>query len=171
MLRLANLNGLSRTPYRQSVLWLCCFLLVAFCSSPALAWKGSAKATYAGGSIPGLPDSAKGSITTTDADRFLFESNSVEVAIPWEKINMIEYGQRAGRRIGLAIIISPLFLMTKSRKHFLTLSFQDERERQQALVFQIEKNHVRSVLVTLEARTGLRIELQDQEARFGGESQ
>ncbi|MCW5963033.1 MAG: hypothetical protein KIT83_03265 [Bryobacterales bacterium] len=138
---------------------------------PAHGWNGVGKATFVGGSIPGLPDSAKGSIGTGDEEFFVFSGNSVEVAIPWERINLIEYGQRAGRRIGLAIVVSPLFLMSKTRKHFLTLSFRDERDRQQALVFQLEKSHVRSVLVTLEARTGLRVELQDQEARFGGESQ
>lgn len=138
---------------------------------PLHAWTGSAKATYVGGSIPGLPDSAKGSFITTDDEVLVFESKSVEVAIPWHRVNMLEYGQRAGRRIGLAIAVSPLFLMSKTRKHFLTLSFEDERDRQQALVFQLDKNHVRSVLVTLEARTGLRVEFQDPEARFGGESQ
>ena len=61
--------------------------------------------------------------------------------------------------------------MTKSRKHFLTVSYLDEKDRQQALVFEIHKDHVRSVLVTMEARTGLRVEFQDNEARFGGESQ
>jgi len=174
LLRVADLPVLSgsiRIRCRDVITWLCCLVLMALGASPASAWKGAAKATYAGGSVPGLPESAKGSITTTDEERFLFQSNAVEVAIPWGKINMIEYGQRVGRRIGLAILVSPLFLMTKSRKHFLTLSFHDERDRQQALVFQIEKDHIRSVLVTLEARTGLRVELQDQEARFGGESQ
>ncbi|MCU0228604.1 MAG: hypothetical protein MUF01_13290 [Bryobacterales bacterium] len=139
--------------------------------SPASAWDGTGKATYVGGTIVGLPDSAKGNIGTTDEDFFVFDSNAVEVAIPWERINLLEYGQRVGRRIGLALAVSPLFLMTKSRKHFLTISFQDERDRQQALVFQLDKAHVRSVLVTMEARTGLRVELQDNEARFGGESQ
>ena len=146
-------------------------LVLALLSVPGIAWNGAGKATYVGGSIPGLPDTAKGHIQTTELDMFQFESNSVQVSIPWEKINMLEYGQRAGRRIGLAIAVSPLFLMSKVRKHFLTLSFVDERGRQQALVFQLDKKHVRSVLVTLEARTGLRVEFQDNEARFGGESQ
>lgn len=124
--------------------WIVVFCLLVAGTIPLYGWTGVGKATYVGGSIPGLPDSAKGNIGTTDEQFFVFSSNSVEVAIPWEKINLIEYGQRAGRRIGLAIAVSPLFLMSKTRKHFLTLSFRDERDRQQALVFQLEKNHVRS---------------------------
>ena len=166
--------GTAALRIQKSRRWLALLSLAAFLLGvtvePLAAWNGSNKAVIVGGSLPGLPETAKGRIDTTDEEAFLFDSKSVEVEIPWEKINMLEYGQRAGRRIGLAIVVSPLFLTSKSRKHFLTLSFVDERDRQQALVFQIDKNHVRSVLVTLEARTGLRIEFQDNEARFGGET-
>jgi hypothetical protein len=159
-----------RESRRGGVLVLLAILVFGVAISPVFGWNGSNKAVIVGGSLPGLPETSKGRIDTTDEDAFLFDGKSVEVEIPWEKINMLEYGQREGRRIGLAIVISPMFLTSKSRKHFLTLSFLDERDRQQALVFQIDKNHVRSVLVTLEARTGLRIEFQDNAARFGGET-
>lgn len=140
-------------------------------SPTAYAGEPGAKAIYVGGSLPGLPDSAKGRIHTTETDAFRFTAKDLDAEIPWERINLLEYGQRVGRRLGMAILISPLFLMAKTRKHFLTISYVDERERQQALVFQLDKDHVRSVLVSMEARTGLRVEFQDNEARFGGESQ
>ncbi|MDZ7637380.1 MAG: hypothetical protein U5J83_03880 [Bryobacterales bacterium] len=140
-------------------------LMLAAVTSPG--WDGGAKATYVGGSIPGLPDPVKGKIDTTHPKVYRFDAGEMEVNVPWERINMLEYGQKVGRRIGLAIVVSPLFLMTKSRKHFLTVSFLDEKERQQALVFELHKDRVRSVLVTMEARTGLRVEFQDNEARFG----
>jgi hypothetical protein len=159
----------ARAP-RALVALLVVSCLAFLCAVPLEAWNGSNKAVFIGGTLPGMPDSAKGTIDTTDEDAFVFDSKSVEVEIPWDKINMLEYGQRAGRRIGLAIAVSPMFLSSKSRKHFLTMSFIDERDRQQALVFQIDKRHVRSVLVTMEARTGLRIEFQDNAARFGGEA-
>ncbi|MCZ2154413.1 MAG: hypothetical protein LC114_11030 [Bryobacterales bacterium] len=152
--------------------WFWSLLLILLStSSPAKAWDGGTKAACIGGSIPGLPDSVKGRIDTTRPLAFRFTGDGVDVNIPWEKINMIEYGQKVGRRIGLAIVISPLFLMAKTRKHFLTVSFLDEVGQQQALVFLLHKGHVRSVLVTMEARTGLRTEYQDNEARFGGENQ
>lgn len=153
---------------RRSIYLLLLFILA---TGGIHAWDGDAKATYVGGSIPGLPDSVKGKLDLTHPSICRFDAKEIEVNVPWEKINMLEYGQKVGRRIGLAIVVSPLFLMTKSRKHFLTVSYLDEKDRQQALVFEIHKDRVRSVLVTMEARTGLRVEFQDNEARFGGESQ
>jgi hypothetical protein len=147
-------------------------LLLSLIATPvACGGEPGAKATYVGGSLPGLPDAVKGRILTTETAVFRFDAKELAAEIPWDRINMLEYGQRVGRRIGMAILVSPLFLMSKSRKHFLTISYIDERDRQQALVFQLDKDRVRSVLVSMEARTGLRVEFQDNEARFGGESQ
>lgn len=164
----------ARSRWRVSLsTWLIVSLLWIPLMPTATADAGElgAKAIYVGGSLPGLPDSAKGRIQTTDLDAFRFSAKDLEAEIPWDRINLLEYGQRVGRRLGMAILVSPLFLMAKTRKHFLTVSYVDERDRQQALVFQLDKNHVRSVLVSMEARTGLRVEFQDNEARFGGESQ
>jgi len=69
------------------------------------------------------------------------------------------------RRYAAAILISPVLLLSKSRKHFLTIGYTDPDGRQQALVLRVEKGDIRSVLAGLEARTGRRIEYQDAEAR------
>ena len=68
----------------------------------------------------------------------------------------------------MAVVINPLFLLAKSRRHFLPIGFRDSDNRQQAMGFRIDKNKVRSVLVSLEARTGLRVLYQDDEARKAG---
>ncbi len=95
----------------------------------------------------------------------LFESARSALEIPFEKVNYLEYGQQAGRRHLLAATVSPFFLLSKSRKHYLTISFKDAAGRQQAVVFQIDKKDVRAVLAGLEARTGLKVDYQDAEAR------
>ena len=66
------------------------------------------------------------------------------------------------------LAISPLLLMSKSRKHFLTIGYEDESGGQQAMVFRVDKKDVRAVLASLEARTGLRVTFQDEEARKAG---
>jgi hypothetical protein len=43
-----------------------------------------------------------------------------------------------------------------------------EEGKQQALVFRVDKADIRATLVSLEARTGLKIQYQDPEARKGG---
>jgi hypothetical protein len=80
----------------------------------------------------------------------------------------VEYGQTVSRRIAEAVLISPLLLLSKSRKHFVTIGYVDEEGKQQALVFRVQKGDIRSVLASLEARTGRRNEYQDNEARKAG---
>jgi hypothetical protein len=90
------------------------------------------------------------------------------VKIPYERINLLEYGQKVDRRVLSAIVISPLFLLLKKREHFLTVGFQDDAGNQQALVFRVDKDDIRTTLVSLEARTGERVEYQDDDARIAG---
>ena len=71
--------------------------------------------------------------------------------------------------MGLPIAaISPLFLLAKKRQHFLTVGYSDEEDRQQAMIFKVDKNDIRAMLVTLEARTGRKVEYQDDDARKSG---
>lgn len=91
-----------------------------------------------------------------------------EIRIDYGKINTIEYGQNVSRRYAEAILISPVLLLAKSRKHFVTLGYLDDAARQQALVLRVDKGDIRSFLASLEARTGRRVEYQDNEARKGG---
>jgi hypothetical protein len=88
-----------------------------------------------------------------------------KLAVPYTQVNQIEYGQKVGRSVLPAVLISPLFLLNKTRKHFLTVGYLDERGAQQALVFRVPKGGVRAVLAGLEARTGLRVTYLDDEAR------
>jgi hypothetical protein len=98
----------------------------------------------------------------------VYVSKNTEVKIPYERINLLEYGQKVDRRYMAAAIISPLFMLSKKREHFLTLGFQDENGRQQAMMFRVDKNDVRLTLVSLEARTGQAVQYQDEDARIAG---
>jgi hypothetical protein len=59
-------------------------------------------------------------------------------------------------------------MLSKSRKHFLTVGYEDRDGKQQAMVFRVDKSKIRSTLVALEARTGLKVQYQDDEARKAG---
>jgi hypothetical protein len=67
-----------------------------------------------------------------------------------------------------AILISPILLLAKRRVHFLTIMFTDVEGHQQAMVFRVESGDVRLLLVGLEAKTGRKVEYQDDEARRAG---
>ncbi len=117
---------------------------------------------------PDIPAKNSGQIKVTDDVYFEFFSRQSQVKVPYQRINLLEYGQKVDRRYLAAVVISPLFLMAKKREHFLTVGFQDDDGRQQAMVFRVDKNDVRLTLVALEARTGQQVQYQDEEARIAG---
>lgn len=134
-------------------------------------WAGSNPgdhAEYIGGTQADIPLRNSGLIQTIDQTYFIFRSKQTEIKIPYERINLVEYGQKVDRRYISAAVISPLFLLAKKREHFLTIGFQDDDGHQQALIFRIDKNDIRTALVSLEARTGQQIQYQDDEARKAG---
>jgi hypothetical protein len=130
-----------------------------FCAEP------SGRATYLGGTVATLKTDAGGEVLTADRDLFVFASQHATVQIPYARINLVEYGQEVSRRVVLAYVISPMFLLMKSRKHFITVGFRDETDKQQTMVLRVDKRFVRSALAILEARTGCSLQYQDDEAR------
>lgn len=122
-------------------------------------------AAYVGGTRADLSQGSAGVIDASDDGYLVFFAKSSSFRVPYDKVNLLEYGQNVSRRYMLALTISPMFFMAKKRRHFLTIGYQDESGKQQAILFQVEKSDIRSVLITLEARTGLRVEYQDEEAR------
>jgi hypothetical protein len=126
------------------------------------------KVEYAGGTAVGLREGMRGAIDISDERYFAFYAGKQQVRVSYDRINLLEYGQQVSRRLVLAVALSPAFLLAKSRKHFLTIGYRDQEGRQQALVFRVDKNGIRATLVSLEARTGLKIQYQDEEARKAG---
>ena len=134
----------------------------------ALAGSRGGRAEYVGGTISEIPDGCSGQLDSVDEQYFVFYSMGASWRISYEQINLVEYGQKVDRRYLAAIVISPLFLLSKKRQHFLTLGYTDEEGRQQAMVFKVNKDDIRFLLVSLEARTGRKVQFQDDEARKAG---
>jgi hypothetical protein len=140
-------------------------LLLCALAASALA---QARVEYAGGTVGEITVGSQGSLEASDNLYFAFYAKKSQVRVPYDHINLVEYGQQVSRRLVLAVAISPAFLLSKSRKHFLTVGYTDEDGKQQALVFRVDKNGIRATLVSLEARTGLKVQYQDEEARKAG---
>jgi hypothetical protein len=126
------------------------------------------KAQFIGGTLSGVSAKSSARVDMTGADALLFRCDKTETSIAYRRINSVEYGQNVSRRYAAAVLISPLLLLSKSRKHYVTIGYSDAGGKQQALVFRVEKGDIRSLLASLEARTGRRIEYQDDEARKAG---
>lgn len=137
-------------------------------SSILLAADPGGRAEYVGGTIAQIPSGCHGNVQATDEDYLVFYTGAAKWRVPYDRINLVEYGQKVDRRYVTAVLISPLFLLSKHRQHFLTIGYADEDGRQQAMIFRVDKNDIRAMLVSLEARTGRKVEFQDDEARKAG---
>lgn len=98
-----------------------------------------------------------------------------EFRIEYARIIDLEYGQKAGRRVGVAIstavLLSPvgLFaLFSKKRGHYLTIGYTDPNEKEQVAIIELGKDIVRTSLAIIQTRSRKEIEYQDDEARKAG---
>lgn len=146
----------------------CLPLIGILFSLAAPAGDPGARAQVIGGTGAGVPLKSHVRIDLTGADALALHFGQEQLRIPYIKVNTVEYGQSVSRRYIEAVVFSPVFLLSKNHKHFVTLGFVDADGRQQALVFRVEKGDIRGVLTGLEARTGRRVEYQDDEARKAG---
>jgi hypothetical protein len=143
-----------------------CALLA--CAATLCAASDGIRVQFVGGTVTEVPVKSSARLDITGRQTLVFHAGKSDLTIPYDKINIIEYGQNVSRRFAAAVLISPILLLSKSRKHFVTLEYVDAGGKQQALVFRAPKGDIRGLLAGLEARTGRRIEFQDDEARKSG---
>lgn len=150
-------------------------LMAMATEATGIASVGARKADYVGGTVPALAAAAaatriNGSFETSDARALVFNGARPEAAfrIPYASITDIEYGQKAGRRIGPTIGITAiagpvglLTLLSKKREHFLTIEFRADDGTTQVAVFEIGKDIVKPMLIVLETRTNKKTVFQE----------
>ena len=148
---------------RTSVVFLliCCMLV----ESALWAKVTKGEAMYIGGTIPNLPEGTIGQLDSSSDKHFVFNSPKGGFKIPYEDITSLEYGQKAGRRLGVAITLTILALLSKKRKHFLTIGYTDENDKPQGVVIEVPKGTAKSFITILEVRSGKKVEYESEEAR------
>lgn len=146
-------------------------LVAAFLAQSVVLAVDGKKAEYIGGTITALPDKSEGRLDTANETTLTFTPDKKEITpltISYDQITAIEYGQKAGRRVAVALLVSPLALFSKKRKHFLTLTYNDAAGKEQAAVLELGKDIIRTTLTIVQTRSGKEIEYQDEEARKAG---
>jgi hypothetical protein len=158
-------------------------LSVLLFSEALLLAVDSKGAEYVGGTLntyPGTKDPVEGVLDTMNPDQLVFTATDKgfkgkTFAIPYARVIDLEYGQKAGRRVGTAVattvLLGPiglLSLFSKKRKHYLTIGFKDEMDKDGVVVLEIGKGIVRTTLPIVEKRSGKKIEYQDDESRKAG---
>jgi hypothetical protein len=137
----------------------------------AFAGVSSNRVVYRGGTIEAKAGE-EGTLELGGAANAVYRLNKQQAFnIPYSTVTSLEYGQKAGRRVGAAvataIIVSPvgLFLLfSKKRKHMVTIGWTVDGKNE-AAVFEFGKDTIRPALATLEARTGKKFEYESEDAR------
>jgi hypothetical protein len=141
----------------------CVMLLVPQWFAALAAVRGD-EVMYVGGTM-GLPEGTEGQLDTSDARVLRFKSAKGNFEIPYDGVTSLEYGQKAGRRLGVAITLTLWALFSKKRKHFLTIGFKDANDQPQGVVLELPKGKPKSVITIIEARSGVKCEYESEEAR------
>jgi hypothetical protein len=117
--------------------------------------------SYDGGSLEGVKTGSSLRIHVDMNQIRLSEGKQRDVlVIPPSAVTEISYGQdvhrRVGAAIGLAVVslgIGGLMALTKSKKHFVGLTWADG-DKKGGIAVQCDKNDYRGVLAALEGVTG-----------------
>jgi hypothetical protein len=127
---------------------------------------------YVGGTVA-IKEKMEGKLDTSSDAVLTFAYQRLTWTLPYASIVELEYGQKAGRRVAVGVLVSPFALFSKKRNHYLTISFTDPAGKEQAVVFELGKDIVRTTLKVLNVRSGKEIHFQDDEARksIGGDKQ
>jgi hypothetical protein len=107
----------------------------------------------------------KGSISF-DKDKqavvFLDEKGASVLNIPNDKIKSMLYEQTSKPRYAEAILISPFFLFTHSKKHFLTIQYTDPDGQGKFALIHMDKGNARDIVATAEAHTGKKVDRTEE---------
>lgn len=138
------------------------------CAALLSAAVNGERVSYVGGTVAGVHSHSDAEIDVRDASALSLRIKDKAISIAWNDVTTIEYGLHVDRRYVEALLISPLFLIAKKRSHFVTIGYTDSDGQHQAVVLEVGKGNIRQLLVSLEAKTGRRVEYQDDEARKAG---
>ena len=144
--------------------------LLVTIASPALLAVDGDKAMYMGGTVD-IKKEMEGKFDVSNDKTLTFAYKRLTWTLDYASIVELEYGQKAGRRVAVGVLISPFALFSKKRNHYLTISFKDLEGKEQAVVFELGKDIVRTTLKVLQVRSGKEVHFQDEEARksIGGD--
>jgi hypothetical protein len=142
--------------------------------APIQAGLGSKSVQYVGGTWTQLKQGVEGKLDLTGTEKAVFSfEKGATTDIPFAKITSLEYGQKAGRRIGATIgwgvttlgIAALPMLLSKKRKHFLSVGWTDADGKAAGVVLQLGKDITRATLKTFEVRSGKQIEYESEDAK------
>jgi hypothetical protein len=138
---------------------------------------GSAQTTtfnrvrYQGGTIPSKisPEEIRNKLVV-GPEITLSLDNGQLIKFSSKQATSLSYGQEAAHRLGLGIaigVISPVLgamvALHKSKQHMIGIDFTDDQGLKQGILLQADKSNYRSMLSSLQAVTGLPVDVREKE--------
>lgn len=89
---------------------------------------------------------------------FIDQKGASAFSIKYDSIKTILYEKTSKPRYAEAILISPLFILSHSKKHFLTIQYTDASGAMQFVIVHLDKKNAREAVAVAEAQTGKKVE-------------
>lgn len=105
--------------------------------------------------------SIKGALVFNNENRtveFAQKSGSVVLSVSYDAIKSLTYEQASKPRYLEAVLISPFFLLSHSKKHYLTMQYTSEAGEGKFAIFRLDKKNAREAVARAEAETGQTVE-------------
>jgi serine/threonine protein kinase len=112
------------------------------------------RATYVGGTLSQIAEGSVGSVAFPDKERMVLLTGGRFTVVPFRGVSGIEYGL-TDRMRGIVF---------KKKSHYLSLTYRDAAGEDQGMVLELAGDEFRPVLTMLEARTGQKVQYQDEKA-------
>lgn len=93
---------------------------------------------------------------------FVDEKGASVVSIPYEKIKSMLYERTSKPQYAAAVLVNPLFLLARSKKHFLTIQYTDPDGQGKFALIHMDKGNARDIVATVEAETGKKVERSEE---------
>lgn len=89
---------------------------------------------------------------------FEAQKGSEVISIPYGQVKSLFYEQASKPRYTEAVFISPMFLLTHSKKHYLTIQYTDANGVGQYAIVQLDKKNAQDAVAAAQAEIGKNVE-------------
>lgn len=94
--------------------------------------------------------------------QFLDKKGTVTVSIKIQDVKSILYERSAKPRYAAGLLVAWPLLFTKSKSHYVTIQYSDEKQTSQYAIVRLNKSNYRDALASLEAQTGKAVQRSEE---------
>jgi len=89
---------------------------------------------------------------------FLNPTGAAAFSINYDAIRSMQYERTGQPRYLAAVVISPAFLLTRAKKHYLTIEYNDQSGEAHSVIVRLNKRNARKAVATATAQTSKSVE-------------